>query len=376
MRHLFFVLAFLLGFLFQGYSSVYALRYNFYQSKELPKNQLFVRVKLYAGKAKAVYTKGSFVFTKYNAQVLRSKKKFVPNSSGYLESRDNTFKLNGKTYQGKLRIIRTEKAFVYINYVPLNKYLISVVGHEMSASWPIPALKAQAILARTYLLKRLSPQKSYDVVSSTSHQMYGGTLKNDSPVRAAVSQTKNKVLTYHYKLAQVFYHANSGGQTAASAEVWKSKLPYLKSKESPYAEESPSYRWRYDIPLSTFARKLGVKKIDHIEVTKRSDSQRAVTLVYNSNKGKRSISANNFRKLLGTTKVKSTLFDVRIRNNQLQVGGKGYGHGVGMGQWDAKIMAEKYGFNYRSILYYFFPGTKVKNVRLKPKKLKEAKNTT
>lgn len=322
-------------------------------------DNFWVRVKIYEGKPQVIETKGNFLFRDYQGSEKKGRRSFVPSQTGDFSSDDNVFILGGKHYQGKLRIIAQGSSFVYVNYVQAFDYLVSVVGHEMGGSWPLAALKAQAVVARTYLINHLSPTQKYDVVSSTGHQVYGGSLTGDANLRRAVRETRGEIVTFDHKPAQVFYHANSGGITASAGEVWQNEHPYLVSRESPYAGEAPAYRWRYDISLYSLARLLNVQKLYRVVVKERSDSYRVKSVAYQSEKGWRQISGKELRKLLGYRNMRSTLFDVRINGSYLEIGGKGYGHGVGMGQWDAKVMAEKYNFDYRSIIYYFFPGTDV-----------------
>lgn len=369
MKYFVSVVAFMILLFFSGCStSENYVRYSTPVEWHSTEHKPNIRIKIYSGKAIPIYTNGRYTFTSEQYEITNGKNKFVPHQAGSFVSNNKSFQLNGKTYHGQLYIVRQKNIFIYVNHVPLDEYLISVVGHEMPPNWHISALKAQAVLARTYLLHRVSAHKPYDVVSSTAHQVYGGQVKNDAKVRLAVQQTNNQVLTFNFELAEVFYHSNSGGQTAASSEVWRMSRPYLISKESPYAQESPVYRWLYNIPLSSLAKKLRVQNIRKVAVSKRSESHRAATVKYLSEQGWQEISAKRFRSLLGNTKVRSTLFDVRINGNQLEIGGKGYGHGVGMGQWDANVMAEKHGYSYRSILYFFFPGTKIKNLQIENKK--------
>lgn len=132
----------------------------------------------------------------------------------------------GYRYRGEIEVYRDGKGLTAVNVVPLEEYLYGVVGIEMSPSWPLEALKAQAVVARTYALGKLSgiagPGRGYDLLDTPAHQAYRGIGVEHPNSNAAVDATRGQVLTYQGGLAKTFYHAASGGHTENVENVWNS----------------------------------------------------------------------------------------------------------------------------------------------------------
>ena len=114
-----------------------------------------VRVKLHAGKAIAVYSRQKFLFRSKTGASINGRGKFIPTKEGEFIASDDLFKLKGKVYQGRLQVYQGKGSFIYVNVLPLEEYLVSVISHEMNKKWPLEALKAQAIVARTYAMMRM-----------------------------------------------------------------------------------------------------------------------------------------------------------------------------------------------------------------------------
>lgn len=318
-----------------------------------------VRVLLYSGPAEALRVDGAYRFKTASKSVSGSGK-FIPQSEGELIPNGDRFVFRQKYYRGSLKFYRQGENWLYVNHLPVEEYLVSVVGHEMSPKWPLEALKAQAVVARTYVINKMSKSgaKQYDIGSTTSDQVYGGILANEGNVRAAVYKTVSQVIIYRGAPATVFFHSCCGGATAAASEVWQVDYPYLVRKKCDF-KESPEYNWQTWVALSTIEKKLGLPKIKDIRVGEKSASNRVKTLIIKTEKGDRKISAAEFRSAVGPTEIRSTLFELKIRGAHLGVRGHGYGHGVGLCQWCAKIMVEKQSMKYQTILRYFFPGTTI-----------------
>ncbi|MES0490674.1 MAG: SpoIID/LytB domain-containing protein [Leptospirales bacterium] len=318
-----------------------------------------VRVEIYRGPPTTVNISG-YQFTGIKGDVKKGSGKFTPASSGQLVSKTGQFQFNGKTYPGTLTVHNAGKVYVYVNNVPISEYLISVISHEMSPSWPVETLKAQAITARTYVMKKMerNAKLKYDIGSTTYDQVYGGFVSDPKNAKRAVEETKGMVITYEGKLAEVFYHSDCGGETAAASEVWNHDFPYLVRKRCEF-KDSPEYSWEVTYSKSHIEKAFGISFITSIVISQRTPSKRVKLLVINSRRGKKSITASLFRAKLGSTKIRSTRFAIRQSGSNFVVRGRGYGHGVGLCQWCAKIMVEKQSMNHRSILRFFFPGTKI-----------------
>ena len=152
-------------------------------------------------------------------------------------------KVRNMSYRGELRISSAAKRLQLVNVVPLESYLLGVVPGEMPKDWPLEALKAQAVAARTYAIGNLIKGKPYDLYSDWRSQMYYGVEHEATGTTQAVRDTKGKVVTYEGKVAQVFYFSSSGGKTANAVDVYGNEVPYLVSVDDPWDEASPYHRW-------------------------------------------------------------------------------------------------------------------------------------
>ena len=147
-----------------------------------------------------------------------------------------------RRYAGELRVSLNDKKLNIINYLKLEKYLKSVVGSEMPKEFPLAALQAQAIAARTYALKLLDKNKLFDLHSTQASQVYLGLESETAKINRAVRSTSSLALFYKNQLINAVFHSSSGGRTENSGQVWKYQLPYLKSVID-YDQNSTKYRW-------------------------------------------------------------------------------------------------------------------------------------
>lgn len=325
-----------------------------------------VRVKLYAGEALTVKT-GEYSFIPgrggKGGAVRRGSGSFTFTEEGLLQA-THYFVLKNKRYSGALEARRDHGAWLYINHVSMDEYLTSVVSHEMSPTWHAEALKAQAVVSRTYLLTKMKDRaaKPYDVDTTTNYQVYGGLKKNDGGARNAVAATHNEVLYYGANLAQTYFHSSCGGTLASAKEVWGKAVPYLTTRTSPYCASAPVYKWQVKISYTDIGRRLALRGVKSVTVAERSASKRVKTLKVVTTKGTKLVRADKFRTMLGALKVKSTFFGVARKGNAIVLTGRGFGHGVGMCQWGAKLEADERGTDYRRILEHYFPGTSLRAV--------------
>lgn len=248
----------------------------------------------------------------------------------------------------------------------LEDYIVGVVLAEMPTEFEKEALKAQAVVARTYALKRnLHSQKHTDQAVCTDPsccQAYcekekflasGGTNTDIQKVEDAVYQTKNEVLTYDSELIDATYFSASGGKTEDAKAVWGSDVPYLQSVDSP-GEEDASYH--VNTVYFTFQEFADCLQIDSKSLT---DSWIG-NVTYTNGGGVEKIticnqiySGTQIRKLLG---LRSTAFVMTAVGNTVTVTTKGFGHRVGMSQYGADAMAVS-GKDYTEILSHYYQGT-------------------
>jgi stage II sporulation protein D len=276
--------------------------------------------------------------------------------------------VNGKKYRGVVEIAPADKGVLVINELPLEDYLVGLINCEISSQWPMEAIKAQAVIARSYAVYQKEARKNtmYHLESTVMDQVYEGCDIEDSRAARGVKETDGEVLTYGNKVIQAFYHSNCGGHTEASENVWGFPLPYLKGVDCVYCLMAPSARWEQTISLKKLESLLKsngyqLSGLRDIKAGKKNRSGRVTDLTLLSVRGSLTISSVNLRKAIGYSVIRSTNFEVRTTGDDAFFAGIGYGHGVGLCQWGAKQRAGD-GFDYREILTYYYPGTRLEKI--------------
>lgn len=267
--------------------------------------------------------------------------------------------LSGIKYTGILEVWKSEKGLYVVNELPLEDYVKGVVASEVGSSWDLEALKAQAVISRTYALSQKmntsSNKPAYHLTSSVLHQVYKGSAVPPS-ISKAVDETRGEILTYEGKTIISYYHSTSSGFTEDPAEVFGRSYPYLKPVET-NSELSPYSLWEKRFPPAELARAAGVNSVDNISIASNTISGRVREFLITSGDNGTVIPATDLRKNLGWDRLPSTMItNISRDNDSFVLEGRGYGHGVGMSQWGALQMA-KAGSNYRDILSRFYPGT-------------------
>jgi SpoIID/LytB domain protein len=161
----------------------------------------------------------------------------------FLPGQGAPLSLGGVGYRGELEISVVKQKLQVINAVGLEAYLLGVVAREMPKEWPLEALKAQAVAARSYALARRVKGKPFDLYADWRSQVYGGIPAEASRSSEAVQATARQVLTYDGKVATTFFFSSSGGRTATGAEVFGLDLPYLVSVDDHWDDRSPHHVW-------------------------------------------------------------------------------------------------------------------------------------
>jgi stage II sporulation protein D len=159
------------------------------------------------------------------------------------------------SYRGKLVLVSNGKRLQVVNALPLDSYVLGVVGREMPSNWPAAALEAQAVAARSYALAELQnvvTARAFDLYSDTRSQVYGGIAAESTAVTAAVRATARQVALYGGRVATTYFSSSSGGRTVSAAEAWGKTVPYLVSVDDPYDTLSPYHDWG---PVLVDARK-------------------------------------------------------------------------------------------------------------------------
>ncbi|MFW6120992.1 MAG: SpoIID/LytB domain-containing protein [Petrotogales bacterium] len=298
-----------------------------------------------------------------------------------------------RQYRGVMEIIIRNEKLTLVNLVGLEEYLLSVIPAEMPAYWPLNALKAQAIAARSYVLanKERHSKDGFNLCATHHCTIYKGIGSEHDRSTIAVKETTGEILTYNGKPIEAVYTTNSGGFTENSNEIWGTEIPYLKSvtteiestdfPDSPLAlknwlHDQPesfsahesytsmnNYRWQVLIPLEIIEERYDIENIIKLYPSERSSAGSVVKLYVETGDGsKTTVKASRYR--LGG--IKSTRFWVRphYENGKLKgfmFYGSGWGHGIGMDQVAAAAMASE-GKLYWEILKHFYTGTKLVKV--------------
>jgi stage II sporulation protein D len=279
---------------------------------------------------------------------------------------DQDVRVAGHRYRGRLWLRAVDGQLAVVNQVGLEDYLKGVLPGEVPSDWPLQALKAQAIAARSFAVSRAlrSRDAPWDLDDSTASQVYRGADGERDKPSQAVDDSRGLVLGWHGQVIEAFFHSNSGGHTAAAGEVWGgASPPYLQGEMDSASEDQPHYAWAATVPREQAQRALeraGLWKgyLDDMVGRERSDSGRWTQLDLLGGGARRRVSGNALRMALGADRLKSTLFRVRVRGDDFVFDGLGWGHGVGLSQEGAFVMA-KDGHDCRSILEHYYPGTRL-----------------
>ncbi len=280
-----------------------------------------------------------------------------------LEPLDGSFiGWQGQAYRGGLRLTASGGRILIVNVLDLEAYLRGVAPAEMPANWPLEALRAQAVAARTYTLAELEPEALYDICATVECQHYAGVEAEHPRSDQAIAETKGQVLTYAGVVATTYYHADSGGMLASSAEVWGEAEPYLVARPD-VERNSPHKNWELGLEPETVAADLRARGRDigtvtGLRVLAYSESGRVTMAEFQGTKGVAVLSAQALTELLRDAGLKSTRFKMV---GGLVAEGQGWGHGVGMSQYGARALAEA-GYNYAQILAFYYPSTAFANV--------------
>lgn len=267
----------------------------------------------------------------------------------------------------QVRVKRTESDEIVS--IPFEDYIIGVLAGEMPVTFEKEALKAQAVAARSYVMKQMvyNKDKDYDVVDTVMNQVYlddsylqsvwkDNYTEKINKIKTAVLETYNEYLDYKGQVADALFFSTSVGYTENSEEVFSNNVPYLRSVVSQWDEISPVYQVNYTFKLDEFYNKLNLpyQSTINVEKTKTTSTGRVKNLKINGT----SLEGSTVVTKLG---LKSNYFTINQDGENIHITTKGYGHGVGMSQYGAQGMALK-GYNYKEILSYYYQGTSVKKI--------------
>ncbi len=274
-----------------------------------------------------------------------------------------TVRVNGTAYRGSLKLTVTGQGRINaVNVVGIEDYLYGVVPKEMPPNWPDEALKAQAVVSRSFSLyqKSANDARDHDIMATTSSQVYGGVAAETDRTRRAVDATRGRFLAHGGRPALTYFHANSGGVTEDARYVWRVGIPYLQSIPDEPSARAPGASWTAFLTYPQIRDALNrsgfrVGEIRGVEASSVSPSGRVTKVRIDHSSGTTILSGNQFRTSTDPALIKSTLFSAERIGQGIRFEGRGSGHGVGMSQWGARMMAEG-GSPYREILLHYYRG--------------------
>lgn len=271
---------------------------------------------------------------------------------------ESPLKVNGTRLRGDVVAIATGEGVRLVNVIALEDYLVGVLGSEMPVSFPAEALKAQAVAARTYALnkKLLLFGQGFYLGSNVISQVYGGLNAEDPRTREAVEATRGQVLTYELQPIEAYFHASCGGRTEAGLAALNRDLPYLRSV-SCGCKALPQSNWSLELGERELGSAFKVPSGSRLEVLTRTPTGRVRSVKL----GAKSIDAVGLRERLGYQRLKSLDFEVTTHRGGLVLTGHGFGHGAGMCQWGAKLLAER-GADFKRILSHYYPNTELQTL--------------
>jgi stage II sporulation protein D len=266
----------------------------------------------------------------------------------------------------RIGIAGTNGAITKVKRLDVEKYLLGVLPQEMAPEWPIEALKAQAVVARTYAYSQLGRfgGQGFDLTSDTRSQVYKKPAAPAPLVRRAVTETAGEVLGWRGKLLGIYYHACCGGHTTSPNSAWgytKPAPPPLRGVADRYCRHSPYAHWSSYVSAKDLLASLGHKRL--LGATLRSFSIAAkdragYALWFKARIGGRTLrfAAYRVRQALGNALPSLRIMKIRRSKAGYEFFGEGLGHGVGLCQWGARGMADR-GYRYEAILKHYFPGS-------------------
>lgn len=235
-----------------------------------------------------------------------------------------TIKIEKDRYRGYIRLLNKNNEVIVINHVSTEQYLYGVVPKEMSPSFHIEALKAQAVAARSFAISNTNKHSAdgFNLCDTTHCQVYSGYDVEKPSTNLAVDETKDILAFYDGKIINAQYHSTSSGYTEDSSNVWSGELAYLKSVEDSFSLESPYSTWSYKTSLLELNNKLidssiNLGELKGIEILGTTATGKVDKVKIIGNLGEETITATKFRNIVGNTIFKSAWFNIKSGNNSI-----------------------------------------------------------
>ncbi|MBQ7876198.1 MAG: SpoIID/LytB domain-containing protein [Clostridia bacterium] len=350
-----------------------------------------------------IYTDGGTIASDY----------FSPVGSAITLSGESVINFNDTAYRGSFELHNSSDKITVINIVNTDDYLASLLGKEMSANWPLEALKAQAVCARNYAMTIAGKHTSsgFDICDTQHCQVYGGVKSEADSTRLAVEETRGVTVTYEDEIVPLYYFSCDGGYTEDSENVWVTALGYLRGKKDIHEKEEYATRYNWSVTYTKAeienilnSKNMGVGELCDIRIDEMSDNNGVIKLTFVGTLGEKTVTKTQTRTVLSLNSQAYTIEKntnapiiseepeivtqniltadgvVTVTNpgfamtgegvKQIPYGtvtvqeeseyfdsytfnGHGWGHLVGMSQWGAFSMAVE-GYTYKDILNFYF----------------------
>ena len=264
-----------------------------------------------------------------------------------------------------------------IKQMKLEEYLMGVVAGEMFPDWPVNAYAAQAIFARSFTMDFVSQggvkdKYGADVSTSIEETQAYNPAAITAEIRRGVEMTRGQEMTYDNRYVRGWFHAYSGGITARAKEgldYQEEEPPFPKSVRLPENEYAPEEVKAWEVEYSAgelrnllAQRGVNVGEITGVEILERGPTERITRLMVKGSQGEQEMTGPEFRLAVDSTKMKSTLVrEFSFQDGVLRISGTGYGHGVGLSQWDAFMLAKE-GKSPEEIVQTFFEGVTIRKI--------------
>ncbi|MDF2927468.1 MAG: stage sporulation protein [Paenibacillaceae bacterium] len=267
-----------------------------------------------------------------------------------------------------------------VDQIPIEAYVRGVIAAEMPIDFELEALKAQALAARTYIVRRMLDQDTSQVpvpgaivTDTVSHQAYiteaqlnlkwsgKDAAANMEKLNRAVTETRGQIILYQGKPINAVFFSTSNGYTENSEDYWGEAVPYLRSVTSPWdAKLSPHAKETIKLPYKTFLSKLGLTGT--VSASAAVSGTKTVKTTAGHRIGKISIGGKVFtgREVREKLGLYSSQFQWKLKGTDVEITTYGYGHGVGMSQWGANGMA-KQGKTAAEIIQHYYTGVQIGN---------------
>ena len=264
-----------------------------------------------------------------------------------------------KYYYGNILVTNQSGFLFFVNEINIERYLPGVLEAEVGANRPPEFYKVQAIICRTYVLShmRRHEMEDFNVCDQVHCQVYMGISKKSTEIIKAVEKTHDIVMVDEdFELITAAFHANCGGQTVNSEDVWNKKLSYLRGVKDTFCLRQTSAVWNKEIGKEKWVS--GLKKNCERYTEDRDSLFSTDNYKFLQFSRKRNYDASSdcmipLKDLRTTFNLRSTYFHAYAKNGQIHLAGRGFGHGVGLCQ-DGAINMAKLGYSYKSILHFYY----------------------